>query len=112
MSLQFYLKQPFVWEEPQPPIHVPERLDYKEITTLNKEVFLSLVAQVVEHSLDSSDRKQVSKHGATQAAEKFIAESKNGFFYREEWWKVGLDSSGKIVGFVLPVIYEGSDFSR
>ena len=107
MSLQSYLKQPFVWGQPKPPIHVPERLDYKAITTLDKEVFRSLVAQVVEHSLDSSDRKQVSEHGAAQAAEKFIAESKDGFFYRDEWWKVGLDSSGKIVGFVLPVIYQG-----
>ena len=107
MSKASYWKQPFVWEEPRPPIQVPERLAYKAVPTLEDGVFISLVAQVIEQSLDASDPKKVSEYGTAQAAEKFIAEAKDGFAYQDDWWKVGINSVGAIVGFVLPVIYEG-----
>ncbi len=107
MSHTSHWKQPFVWEEPRPPVQVPKRLDYKAITQLNNDVFISLVAQVIEQSLDASDKKKVSEYGATQAAKEFIAEAKKGFVYKAEWWKVGINHDGAIVGFVLPVIYEG-----
>ena len=107
MSHASYWKQPFAWEEPRPPIQVPERLAYKAVPTLEDGVFISLVAQVIEQSLDASDQKKVSEYGAAQAAAKFIAEAKDGFAYQDDWWKVGINRVGAIVGFVLPVIYEG-----
>lgn len=105
MSQQTYLKVPFVWEEPKPLVGVPSRLDFKAANTLSYEVLLSAVAQVVGASIDASDQKQVTESSSQKFAEKFLAESKDGFSYQDEWWQIGFNSEGKIVGFVLPVIY-------
>ncbi len=99
---------PFVWEEPQPSIEVPARLEFKAANTLSDKVLISVVAQVMESSIDAKDRKQVSELGARQAAKQFLAESKDGFSYRDEWWQIGVDKDDRIVGFVFPVIYSGS----
>ena len=107
MSQKTYWKVPFVWEEPKPLIELYSRLEFKAAKTLNYEVLLSSIAEVMESSIDASDRKQVLKHGSRQAAEQFIAESREGFSYQDEWWQIGVNSDGRVVGFVLPVIYEG-----
>jgi hypothetical protein len=105
MSQQTYLKVPFVWEEPKPLVEVPSRLDFKAANTLSYEVLLSAVAQVMESSIDASDRKKVTESSSRQFADRFLAESKDGFSYQDEWWQIGFNSDDKIVGFVLPAIY-------
>lgn len=105
MSQQTYLKVPFVWEEPKPLIKIFSRLEFKAARTLNYEVLLSVVARVMESSIDASDRKQVVEHGSRQAAEQFLSESKDGFLYQDEWWQIGFNSDDRVVGFVFPVIY-------
>lgn len=107
MSQQTYLKVPFVWEEPKPSIEVPSRLEFKAAKTLSHEVLLSAVAHVMESSIDASDRKQVVERGSRQVAEQFLAESKDGFSYHDEWWQIGISSDDRVVGFVFPAIYEG-----
>ncbi|MBD1851312.1 GNAT family N-acetyltransferase [Leptolyngbya sp. FACHB-711] len=106
MSQQTYLKVPFVWEEPKPLIEVPSRLKFKAAKTLDYEVLLSVVAEVMESSIDASDRKQVMERGSREVAEQFLAESKDGFSYRDEWWQIGLSSDDRVIGFVFPVIYQ------
>ena len=107
MSQQTYWKVPFVWEEPKPLIEVPFRLKFKAARTLSYEVLLSIVALVMESSIDASDRKQVLKCGSCQAAKQFLSKSKDGFSYQDEWWQVGFSSDDKIIGFIFPVIYPG-----
>ncbi|WP_222427122.1 hypothetical protein [Hyella patelloides] len=99
MSQQTYLKVPFVWEEPKPSIEIPSRLKFKAARTLSYEVLLSAVAQVMESSIDASDRKQVVERGSRQAAEQFLSESKDGFLYQDEWWQIGFSSDDRVVGF-------------
>lgn len=60
----------------------------------------------MESSIDASDRKKVLQQGSRQAAEQFVAESRDGFFYQEDWWQIGVDRD-VVVGFVLPVVYPG-----
>ncbi|MEM8674704.1 MAG: GNAT family N-acetyltransferase [Cyanobacteria bacterium P01_G01_bin.67] len=107
MSQQTYLKVPFVWKEPKPSIEIPSRLEFKAARTLSYEVLISVVAQVMESSIDASDRKQVVESGSRQAAEQFLSESKDGFSYQDEWWQIGFSSDDRVVGFVFPVIYPG-----
>ncbi|WP_017318493.1 GNAT family N-acetyltransferase [Mastigocladopsis repens] len=107
MSQQTYLKVPFVWEGSKPLIEVPSRLEFKPAKTLSHEVLVSAVAQVMESSIDASDQKQVMERGSRQVAEQFLAESKDGFSYQNEWWQIGVTSDNKAVGFVFPVIYQG-----
>lgn len=106
MSEQTYLKVPFVWEEPKPLIEVPCRLEFKAAKTLGHEVLLSAIARVMESSIDASDRKQVMERDSRQVAEQFLAGSKDGFSYRDEWWQIGVSGDDKVVGFVFPAIYE------
>lgn len=107
MSQQTYLKVPFVWDEPKPSIEIPSRLKFKAAKTLSYEVLLSVVARVMESSIDASDQKQVVEYGSRQAAEQFLSKSKDGFLYRDEWWQIGFNSYEQVVGFIFPVIYPG-----
>nr|WP_279308285.1 GNAT family N-acetyltransferase [Nodosilinea sp. FACHB-131] len=88
-------------------IEVPSRLKFKTAKSLSYEILLSLVAQVMESSIDASDQKQVIEHGSRQAAEQFLTESTDGFSHQDEWWQVGVSSDDRIIGFVFPVIYQG-----
>lgn len=106
MSQQTYLKVPFVWNEPKPLIEVPSRLKFKTLSDLSNEAVLLALACVMESSIDASDQKKVSEYGSRKAAEQFLAKSRDGFLYQDEWWQFGLNSSEEVVGFVLPVIYE------
>ena len=72
MSQQTYLKVPFVWEEPKPLINIFSRLEFKAARTLNYEVLLSVVARVMESSIDASDRKQVVEDGLEEATIYYI----------------------------------------
>ena len=105
MNQQTYLKVPFVWEEPKPSIEIPSRLKFKAARTLSYEVLLSVVARVMESSIDASDRKQVVERGSRQAAEQFLFKSKDGFLYQDEWWQIGFNRDDRVVGFIFPVIY-------
>ena len=107
MNQRTYLKVPFVWEEPQPLIEVPSRLKFESANALSNEELLLILARVMSSSLDAGDRKTVSQHGAPQAAEHFLQSSRDGFSYQDEWWQLGFNHNGEIVGFVLPVIFEG-----
>ena len=107
MNQRTYLKVPFVWEEPQPLIEVPSRLKFESINALSHEEWLSIVAPVMSSSLDAKDRKAVSQYDASQAAEQFFQSSRDGFSYQEKCWQLGFNHNGEIVGFVLPVIFEG-----
>lgn len=49
-------------------------------------------------------RKEYDPH---EAAELVLNSSRDGFSYRVEWWQFGLNNSKEIVGFVLPVVFEG-----
>lgn len=109
MEQQTYLKVPFVWEEPQPLIEVPSRLTFKATKELGDEVLLLLVTQVIESSADASDKKKVAQQNSHQVAKQFLSEAKDEFSYQDDWWQVGINSNGTIVGFVLPVIYPGYD---
>lgn len=102
-----YWKIPFVWEEPQPRVEVPSRLSFQAANTLSHEALIAVVGQVMEASIDASDCKQVLAHGSHQATKQFLAGAKDGFAYQDDWWQIGLDGDGNLVGFVLPVIYPG-----
>ena len=108
MAQPSYFKQPFVWQGQQQPVEVPQRLTYRAVNTLSVDDFISVVARVRADSSDRSDQRQAAQQDALQAAKQFIADaSGSGFSYQEQWWQVGVDGNGHIVGFVLPVIYEG-----
>lgn len=107
MNQQIYLKVPFVWEEPKPLIEAPSRLRFKSLEAVSNEVLISALAHVMDSSIDASDQNDVLQRGSRQAAEKFLAESRDGFSYQDEWWQFGVNSNDEIVGFVFPVVYKG-----
>lgn len=107
MSEIVYRKVPFVWEEPQPIATVPSRLKFIPASAIEPTVLLSVVADVMANSIDAGDRSQVAQHGFEQAAKQFLEQSKDGFFYQNDWWQVGIDRHEKIVGFVFPAAFAG-----
>jgi ribosomal protein S18 acetylase RimI-like enzyme len=109
MSSQTYLKVPFVWEEPKPIVEVPSRLKFKSVNHFTNDVLISTLVDVMGSSIDASDRNKISQYGDRLAAKKFLNSSKDGFSYQDEWWQYGVNSNEEIIGFVLPVIFEGGE---
>jgi ribosomal protein S18 acetylase RimI-like enzyme len=100
-------KLPFVWEEPQPLVQVPKRLIFRSLPEVGMEAFVTAVGRAMVGSLDQSDQKKVRELGVAQAAAHFLTEVTDYFEYQPQWWQLGYDQQGNLVGFVQPVIYPG-----
>jgi ribosomal protein S18 acetylase RimI-like enzyme len=106
MSQQTFLKVPFVWEEPKPLIEVSPRLTFEPVKARQDNQLISVVTSVMALSLDASDQKRVEDDPHT-AAEGFLDSAREDFSYQPEWWQFGINENGDIIGFVLPVIFNG-----
>jgi ribosomal protein S18 acetylase RimI-like enzyme len=106
MSQQTYLKVPFVWEELERLIEVPSRLTFEPVKAIDDQL-ISTVTQVMAESVDASDRRRALKHDPHKATEMFLNSAREDFAYQDDWWQFGINEKGKIVGFVLPVIFPG-----
>lgn len=103
----YYEKIPFVWEEPKPLIPVPERLIFRSLNDVSIEDFTAAVSCAMSPSLDRSDQKIVRELGADEAGAKLMAQVSNDFDYEPQWWQLGYNNIGELVGFIQPVIYRG-----
>lgn len=106
MSQQTFLKVPFVWEKSEALIEVPSQLDFEPVEAIDNRL-ISSVTQVMAESVDASDRHRASEHDPCKATETFLNSAKEDFAYQNQWWQFGINETGKIVGFVLPVIFPG-----
>jgi len=102
-----YLKVPYVWEEPKPLIEVASRLIFEPVKVMCDNSLIEVVARVMVSSVDASHQRKVSEYDPCQAAEMFLSSSSDGFSHQDEWWQFGINENGEIVGFVLPVVFEG-----
>lgn len=107
MSQQTFLKVPFVWEEPKPLIEVSSRLTFEPVKVRHDNQLISVVTSVMATSLDASDQKRSSEDDPHAATEGFLDLAREDFSYQPEWWQFGINQNGDIVGFVLPVIFNG-----
>ena len=107
MSQQTFRKVPFVWEEPKPLIEVPSRLTFEPVQARHDNQLISVVTSVMASSLDASDRKRGSEDDPHTAAEVFLDSAREDFSYQNEWWQFGINENGDIIGFVLPVTFNG-----
>ncbi|MEH2010433.1 GNAT family N-acetyltransferase [Nostoc sp.] len=103
----YYEKIPFVWEEPKPAIPVPKRLIFRSLNDVPMEDFTAAVSCAMSSSLDRSDQKVVRELGADKAALEFIVQASKDFDYEPQWWQLGYNSTGELVGFIQPVLYRG-----
>ena len=102
-----YEKVVYVWNEPRPPVLVPERLHFHSIDEESFPILLQAVSQAMALSLDRHDLAEVARMGASEAARQFLAGADEAFGYELAWWQLGYDQAGDVVGFLLPVIYPG-----
>jgi hypothetical protein len=92
MNQPTYLKVPFVWDEPQPPIEVSSRLTFEPVKARGENLLISVMASIMARSADASDRKKVSEYGSHAAAENFLS-STQGYSHEDEWWNKKSDRS-------------------
>ena len=103
----YYEKIPFIWEQPKPVVQISERLIFHSLNDVSIEDFTAAVSCAISSSLDRSDQKTVRELGADQAAAKLMAQVSNDFDYEPQWWQLGYNNIGELVGFIQPVIYRG-----
>jgi len=107
MSQQTVLKVPFVWEEPKPLIEVSPRLTFKPVKAKHDNQLVSVVARVMVSSLDASDQRRASEDDPQAAMEMFLNSARDDFSFQDDWWQIGINGTGDIVGIVLPVTFNG-----
>jgi RimJ/RimL family protein N-acetyltransferase len=100
-----YEKIAFVWDEPRPPVEVPERLTFHSLKESDLVTLVTLIGHAMSTSLDRGDQQNARRHDPTEAARAFIAAAKEHFEYRLGWWQLAYDAQGRLVGFVQPVVY-------
>ncbi|MBD2102506.1 GNAT family N-acetyltransferase [Leptolyngbya sp. FACHB-261] len=106
MNQQTYLKVPFVWEEHRPLIEVPQRLTFKPVNAMHGNQLISIVVRVWASSMNPSHQRKVSEPEPHQAVERYLSSASDDFSYQDSWWQFGINESGDVVGFVLPVIFK------
>ena len=107
MSEQTSLKVPFVWEEPKPLIEVSPRLTFESVKATRDPQLISIAARVMTASLDPSDQRRASAADPHAAVKLFLSSARDDFSYQDQWWQLGLNDNGDIVGLVLPVTFNG-----
>ena len=108
MSQQTFLKVPFVLEEPRSLIEVSPRLTFAPVTARHDHQLVLVVTSVMASSLDASDQKRASENDLYAVVKGFLDSAREDFSYQPGWWQFGINANGDIVGFVLPVIFNGS----
>jgi ribosomal protein S18 acetylase RimI-like enzyme len=98
-----FWKTPFLWEHgcPLP----PETSDYS-FPPVEQAWLEAALAEVMAHSPDESDTFCVAKYGARKAALDLLALCGPYFERPAGWWQSAVDSSGRQLGFVLPVLFK------
>lgn len=74
---------------------------------MRENSLVSVMVRVMASSADASHQRKVSEHDPHKAVETFLNLAKEGFSYQDDWWQFGINENGDIVGFVLPVIFQG-----
>lgn len=106
MSQATHWKIPFVWEGETPLVEVPQRLTFQPIDATQNRLLVSIAVRVFAASLDASHQKQASQPNPHQAVEEFLKSAGDDFSYERNWWQFGVNATGEIVGFVLPVLFK------
>jgi ribosomal protein S18 acetylase RimI-like enzyme len=104
-----YWKTPFIWEPgcPEPPAE--NALRFVEASDAWPS---EAIGQVMAASMDASDMHAVSHLGTSQAVAELLKVLPEYFERPNGWWRVGIDTQGHQVGFVLPVLFKDSSRSR
>lgn len=102
LKTDHYWKTPFYWEDgcPLPPSE--RRLRFAPISDA---ALRPVIGTVMATSMDDSDRFTVPRIGIEAAVQEVYDLLPRHFERQPDWWRVGCDSEGRQVGFVLPVTF-------
>ena len=105
-------KRTFSWNEPRPPIEVPERLTFRDLTEVGQGAFLAAAEDALSGTLDRSAQADIANTGGKTLAECLREEwdgITEGFAYKPEWFQLAYDAQDTLVGYTQLVIYPGCD---
>jgi len=98
-----FWKTPFIWE---PGCTEPPADASLNFISAPQAWLVSAIGQVMSASLDESDHHAVQVLGAEGAAEDLLSSWPTYFENPPGWWRVAEDARGRMVGFVLPVLFK------
>jgi GNAT superfamily N-acetyltransferase len=105
-------KRTFSWNEPKPPVDVPDRLSFRSMTDAGREGFLQAAALALSGTLDRVEQAELARLGDRDVRD-FVCQEWEGitehFDYEPVWWQLAYDGGGDLVGYTQPVTYPGAD---
>ena len=104
-----YWKTPFYWESGCPLPPAAHKLSFE---SASDEALRPLIASVMATSMDESDRFNVPRVGIEASVQELYDVLPQYFCRQTGWWRIGKDSNGRSVGFVLPVTFKEARFSK
>ena len=108
------IKQAFMWNEPRPPIVVPDRLSFRSFAEVGYDVFFETVLKAHGQTLDrmtkfAMNNLDLRKMSQTDWLKSEFDDAGEYFDYEPEWWQIGYNQAGEIVGYVQPVLFQGNN---
>ncbi|CAN5467157.1 hypothetical protein BH10CHL1_BH10CHL1_10590 [soil metagenome] len=106
-------KRVFVWQEPRPPLAVPDRLVFRSLLEQGVDPFLDTIARAHIGTLDRVEQATVQRaaHGQIDLHAWVRHEFEtvgDHFDYAPDWWQLAYTQDDKLVGYVQPVLFKGS----
>lgn len=102
-----YWKTPFFWESGCPAPPAERGLSFEPSSD---EALRPLMGDVMATSMDESDRFNVARIGIDAAVQEVYDLLPRYFERQTDWWRVGRNAKGQLVGFVLPVTFKEERF--
>ncbi len=106
-SVLRYKKVVFVWDKSRPLITIPNRLEFRSVTSGTREQFVKTIELVLDGSLDRFDQARMRLFATRQIAELYARPNEHDFVFEIEWWQLAYTRKGELVGFTQPVVIRG-----
>ena len=104
-----YWKTPFYWESGCPLPPAARELSFEPASD---ELLRPLIGSAMAVSMDKSDKFSVPRVGIEAAVQELYDVLPQYFERQAGWWRIGKNSYGQPVGFVLPVTFKEARFFK
>ena len=106
-------KAAYVWREPQPPVAVPRRLEFRSLEQVGQEQFAEVVARAHGQTLDRATQLTLDELDGPEALARWVRgemeEAAEDFSFQPAWWQLAFQPGGEAVGYVQPALFPGSE---
>lgn len=99
-------KNIFTLSGKDPLIEVPERLTFQPLHKNDRPYLRDLIIASFQNTLDNNDLSHIKESTIETWADHYLKDLNDHYSFEYNWWHLGINSCGEVIGFVLPVLFD------